>query len=143
MSANEKRLFTIFAFVACNEKSEEQVKQMVLPDMTPNTFSCFDNSGMTIEIKSDIPSRLIGCDWVNYDTDEDFYDTGLDTDVYSMTQTDEYTYELTIKPFNEKIRMAFYFKAIDNLSNKMPSVVLIGCGQEISDETKDMLEKYY
>ena len=74
---------------------------------------------------------------------EDFYDTGFDTDVYSMTQTNEYTYKLTIKPFNQKLRMAFYFKEIDNPSNMMPSVVLIGCGKEISEETKDMLEKYY
>ena len=67
-------------------------------------LSCLDNSGMTIVVKSDIPAEFISTMLVlsyqenpGYEESINFYDTS--TDIYDLTKLDEYTYQITVKPF--------------------------------------------
>ena len=49
-------LVAALAFVACKEK-DEQIWSFPKISPTP-VYSCLDNSGMIIEVKSDIPSKF-------------------------------------------------------------------------------------
>ena len=50
-------VFAALAFVACDK--EEDKPNWSFPKISPTpVYSCLDNSGMIIEVKSDIPSNI-------------------------------------------------------------------------------------
>ena len=144
-------MFAALAFVACEkEEANEEVKyNRYYPILYPNAISCLDNSGMTLEIKSDRQSKFLAACIVNDEepirTQEDeinstHYET--DNDRYHITQIDEYTYQLTIKPFVEERRLILYF-AVPNRPVERIGFAVIGCGYELDDVTKEYLDRFH
>ena len=121
-------LMAALAFVACQK---EENKEKNFPQMNPQKISCLDKSGMSFELKSDIPSRF---SFVGYTYKEDNNSTtiieSMDTDLYSITQVDEYTYKVTIKPFSKEVGIAFTFKAIHNPLEGRVAQSVVYCGFE-------------
>ena len=144
-------MFAAIAFVACEkEEANEEVKyNRYYPILYPNAISCLDNAGMTLEIKSDRQSKFLAACIVNDEepirTQEDeinstHYET--DNDRYHITQIDEYTYQLTIKPFVEQRRLALYFiNPKDNYERI--GLVVATCGYELESSTKEYLDKLH
>ena len=130
------------AFVACQK--EEPKKERIVPVLYPNAISCLDNAGMTLEIKSDIPSMfyaaLLMKEGEKERDDHFIYETSNDR--YHITQIDEYTYQLTIKPFVEQRRLALYFiNPKDNYERI--GLVVATCGYELEESTKEYLDKLH
>ena len=103
------------AFVAC-QKEESKENDRFIPIFYPNAISCLDNAGMTLEIKSDRPSMFAVASFIKdgeqTNTLEEFYNSmhyETENDRYRITQIDEYTYQLTIKPFVDELKLVFYF----------------------------------
>ena len=121
-------MFAALAFVACDK---EEGKKYYLPQMEPQIISCLDNSGMSFEIKSDIPSKFkfVGYTYKD-DDDSTTLSESMDTDLYNIIQLDEYTYKVTIKPFSKQVGIAFAFEAIDNPLFGRVSQSIVYCGFE-------------
>lgn len=113
---------------SCNK---EEGKKYYLPQMEPQIISCLDNSGMSFEIKSDIPSKFkfVGYTYKD-DDDSTTLSESMDTDLYNIIQLDEYTYKVTIKPFSKQVGIAFAFEAIDNPLFGRVSQSIVYCGFE-------------
>ena len=137
-------LFVALAFVACDKEKDKP--NWNFPKFSPSAaLSCLDNSGMTIVVKSDIPAEFLSTMLVlsyqeNPGYEEYLYDTS--TDIYDLTKLDEYTYQITVKPFIEHRKLVFYFGSQEN-PNARPGVVIITCGYPMDDRTKEYFEKYY
>jgi hypothetical protein len=100
---------------------------------------------MTIVVKSDIPAEFISTMLVlsyqeNPGYEEYLYDTS--TDIYDLTKLDEYTYQITVKPFIEHKKLVFYFGSQEN-PNARHCPIVITCGYQIDDRTKEYFDKYY
>lgn len=143
-----KKLFVfiiIILLTACKEKNELNWN---FPKFSPTAaLSCLDNSGITIVVKSDIPAEFISTvlslsyqENPDYEEPAIFYDTN--NDIYDLTQIDEYTFQIIVKPFIEQRRLVFYFGSQEN-PNARPGVVVITCGYQIDDRTKVYFDKYY
>ena len=146
----KKILFFIFAalaFVACDKEKDEQIWNFPKISPTP-VYSCLDNSGMIIEVKSDIPSKFtyatISKKREKLEIEEDIakklYET--ENEIYKITQIDDYTYQITIKPFIDHRQVAFIIASQEDPYAR-PGVVIIACGYEIDDYKKEYFEKYY
>lgn len=117
-------LFIGFFLVACEKEAEKQN----FPHMNPQKISCLDKSGMSFEIKSDIPSRFT---FVGYTYNEENNTTlteSMDTDLYHIVQVDEYTYNVTIKPFSKQVGIAFAFEATHNPLDGRVAQSVVYCG---------------
>ena len=137
-------MFAALAFVACDK--EEDKPNWNFPKFSPSAaLSCLDNSGMTIVVKSDIPAEFISTMLVlsyqeNPGYEEYLYDTS--TDIYDLTKLDEYTYQITVKPFVDNRQLTFIFGSQEN-PNARRGMVIITCGYPMDDRTKEYFEKYY
>ena len=135
-------LMAALAFVACQK--EEPKKERIVPVLYPNAISCLDNAGMILEIKSDIPSMfyaaLLMKEGEKEGDDHFIYETSNDR--YHITQIDEYTYQLTIKPFVEERRLILYF-AVPNRPVERIGFAVIGCGYELDDVTIEYLDRFH
>ena len=117
-------MFAALAFVACEKEAEKKN----FPHMNPQKISCLDKSGMSFEIKSDIPSRFT---FVGYTYNEENNTTlteSMDTDLYHIVQVDEYTYNVTIKPFSKQVGIAFAFEATHNPLDGRVAQSVVYCG---------------
>ena len=134
-------MFAVIAFVACQK--EEPKKERIVPVLYPNAISCLDNAGMTLEIKSDIPSMfyaaLLMKEGEKEGDDHFIYETSNDR--YRITQIDEYTYQLTIKSFVEKDRMVFYFANPTNTYRH--GFIVVTCGYELTGSLKEYLDNMH
>ena len=138
---------TIFALSSCKEKDELNWNH---PKFSPTAvWECLDNSGMIIYVKSDIPSNFFLVTAIpegeKIETQEDivkhhFYET--ENDIYKIVQIDEYTFQITIKPFVEDRRVVFYFSSKENPSANC-AYIIITCGFNLEDRPKEYFEKYY
>ncbi len=146
----KKILFFIFAalaFVACDKEKDEQIWSFPKISPTP-VYSCLDNSGMIIEVKSDIPSKFTYAtiskkrekSEVEEDIAKKLYET--ENEIYKITQIDDYTYQITIKPFIDHRQVAFIIASQEDPYAR-PGVVIIACGYEIDDYKKEYFGKYY
>ena len=146
----KKILFFIFAalaFVACDKEKDEQIWSFPKISPTP-VYSCLDNSGMIIEVKSDIPSKFTYAtiskkrekSEVEEDIAKKLYET--ENEIYKITQIDDYTYQITIKPFIDYRQVAFIIASQEDPYAR-PGVVIIACGYEIDDYKKEYFGKYY
>ena len=127
-----KRIFLIFVMtIALFSCDKDEGKKYYLPQMEPQIISCLDNSGMSFEIKSDIPSKFkfVGYTYKD-DNDSTTLSESMDTDLYNIIQLDEYTYKVTIKPFSKQVGIAFAFEAIDNPLFGRVSQSIVYCGFE-------------
>ena len=140
-------LFAALAFVACDK--EEDKPNWSFPKISPTpVYSCLDNSGMIIEVKSDIPSKFTYAtiskkrekSEVEEDIAKKLYET--ENEIYKITQIDDYTYQITIKPFIDHRQVAFIIASQED-SYARPGVVIIACGYEIDDYKKEYFGKYY
>ena len=139
-------IFAALAFVACKEK-DEQIWSFPKISPTP-VYSCLDNSGMIIEVKSDIPSKFTYAtiskkrekSEVEEDIAKKLYET--ENEIYKITQIDDYTYQITIKPFIDHRQVAFIIASQEDPYAR-PGVVIIACGYEIDDYKKEYFGKYY
>ena len=139
-------LVAALAFVACKEK-DEQIWSFPKISPTP-VYSCLDNSGMIIEVKSDIPSKFTYAtiskkrekSEVEEDIAKKLYET--ENEIYKITQIDDYTYQITIKPFIDHRQVAFIIASQEDPYAR-PGVVIIACGYEIDDYKKEYFGKYY
>ena len=146
----KKILFFIFAalaFVASDKEKDEQIWSFPKISPTP-VYSCLDNSGMIIEVKSDIPSKFTYAtiskkrekSEVEEDIAKKLYET--ENEIYKITQIDDYTYQITIKPFIDHRQVAFIIASQEDPYAR-PGVVIIACGYEIDDYKKEYFGKYY
>ena len=141
------RLFAALAFVACDKEKDEQIWRFPKISPTP-VYSCLDNSGMIIEVKSDIPSKFTYAtiskkrekSEVEEDIAKKLYET--ENEIYKITQIDDYTYQITIKPFIDHRQVAFIIASQEDPYAR-PGVVIIACGYEIDDYKKEYFGKYY
>lgn len=139
-------IFAALAFVACKEK-DEQIWSFPKISPTP-VYSCLDNSGMIIEVKSDIPSKFTYAtiskkrekSEVEEDIAKKLYET--ENEIYKITQIDDYTYQITIKPFIDHRQVAFIIASQEDPYAR-PGVVIITCGYPMDDRTKEYFGKYY
>ena len=104
-----------------------------------------DSEGMTMELKSDVPAMFVGA--VHYLEQQEIpgYEEGThysetNTDLYNLTQIDEYTFQITIKPFVEPGRIIFGFESKVNPIDRR-AIAIVACGFEFSDEYKALLER--
>ena len=140
-------LFAALAFVACDKEKDEQIWSFPKISPTP-VYSCLDNSGMIIEVKSDIPSKFTYAtiskkrekSEVEEDIAKKLYET--ENEIYKITQIDDYTYQITIKPFIDHRQVAFIIASQEDPYAR-PGVVIIACGYEIDDYKKEYFGKYY
>ena len=140
-------LFAALAFVACDKEEDEQIWSFPKISPTP-VYSCLDNSGMIIEVKSDIPSKFTYAtiskkrekSEVEEDIAKKLYET--ENEIYKITQIDDYTYQITIKPFIDHRQVAFIIVSQEDPYAR-PGVVIIACGYEIDDHKKEYFGKYY
>lgn len=136
-------LMLALAFVAC-KKEEANENDRYFPIFYPNAISCLDNAGMTLEIKSDRPSEfgyaVIAKD-EEKNVDRSHYHYETENDRYRITQIDEYTYQLTIKPFVEKDRIVFYF--FNPKNTYRPGYIVVTCGYELTGPVKEYLDNMH
>ena len=140
-------MFAALAFVACDKEKDEQIWSFPKISPTP-VYSCLDNSGMIIEVKSDIPSKFTYAtiskkrekSEVEEDIAKKLYET--ENEIYKITQIDDYTYQITIKPFIDHRQVAFIIASQEDPYAR-PGVVIIACGYEIDDYKKEYFGKYY
>ncbi len=139
-------IFAALAFVACDK--EEDKPNWSHPNFSPfATWSCFDNSGMTIVVKSDKPAEFISTSHIlsyqeipGYSKATIYSDTN--TDLYDLTKLDEYTFRIIVKPFVDNGQLTFIFGSQEN-PNARRGMVIITCGYPMDDRTKEYFEKYY
>ena len=143
-----KILFVMVAaltLVACNEKEETQIR--VRPTLSPKVSCCMDSEGMTMELKSDVPAIFVGAahflqqqEIPGYEEKTSYNRTDTNNDRYNLTQIDEYTFQITIKPFVEPGRILFAFESKVNPIDRR-AIAIVACGFEFSDEYKALLER--
>lgn len=134
-------MFAALAFFAC-DKEEEQIH--IRPELSPKVSCCMESEGMTLELKSDVPAIFVGA--VHYLEQQEIpgYEEGThysetNTDLYNLTQIDEYAFQITIKPFVEPGRIIFGFESkVNPMSRK--ALAIVACGFEYSNEQKERLE---
>ena len=140
-------LVAALAFVACDKEKDEQIWSFPKISPTP-VYSCLDNSGMIIEVKSDIPSKFTYAtiskkrekSEVEEDIAKNLYET--ENEIYKITQIDDYTYQITIKPYIDHRQVALIIASQEDPYAR-PGVVIIACGYEIDDYKKEYFGKYY
>ena len=108
-------LITIFALSSCNKK-EEKIK-WDRPQLSPKVSSCMESEGKTMVLKSDIPAEFIVAFFTPENSTEPIKGKELhetDNDIYNITQVDEYTFLIIVKPFIEPSRICFAFVSKEN-----------------------------
>lgn len=141
----KKILFIIsilLTFVACQKEESKKDPESYIPHFSKSVIECWDNSGMTLDIVSDKPASFYGVSFSNLDDPNQsriLFDT--DNDIYTIVQKGGYTFEITIKPYIDKSRIVFVFSSKEHPKAR-PSMVLVSCGNEIPEETKESFEYY-
>ena len=114
------------AFVAC-QKEESKENDRFIPIFYPNAISCLDNAGMTLEIKSDRPSMFAVASFIK--------------DGEQTNTLEEYTYQLTIKPFVDELKLVFYF--LNPKNTYRPGYIAVTCGYEFTGSFKEYLDNMH